>query len=456
MPADVTASTIRLSIVGDQGRADLSAPLWSEVSAVAESYAHTVGASGAPALATATGRALDPHQPVDQLGLENGDLLVALGGEPATGEAGHPAAATDDRRARPWAGSGVLPVAGLAAIGAGILAGLAGGLAALVCLAVLLAAALAAAVPLGVGSVRGRGAAAMVAPAFGAGAGLAVALGDGPGRAVLGVAVGAMGAVVVAAIARAFREDEDVVDVLDVWLVVAVVAAVVAGIVLVAGAQLTSVLALAFGIAVVMARLLPFVVLDVPDQALLDLDRLAVTAWSVRERRRSSRRRTAVRADGVREVVRHGQRLLSAGSVAIGVVVCVCGALLVVAAGGDLRGIGALVMVGLGGCALALIGRSMRARLPRLVMRVAAVFCVAFLGVALTDRIPAAEQWLVFAGCAGLGLIVVLVALAMGRGWRSIWWARMADIAETLTVVLVVAAIPLACGIFDGVRQLTS
>ena len=77
-----------------------------------------------------------------------------------------------------------------------------------------------------------------------------------------------------------------------------------------------------FAVAVVAARLLPYTVVDVPDQALLDLDRLAVTAWSAREQPRGSRRSAASSATTASSViVRRGQRLVSAGTVVIALVV---------------------------------------------------------------------------------------------------------------------------------------
>ena len=48
------------------------------------------------------------------------------------------------------------------------------------------------------------------------------------------------------------------------------------------------------------------------------------------------------------------------------------------------------------------------------------------------------------------------MGLALGQGWRSVWWARLADVVEALAVVLVVAAVPLAAGIFGAVRSLVS
>ena len=69
--------------------------------------------------------------------------------------------------------------------------------------------------------------------------------------------------------------------------------AVLTVVLLLLGASAQGLWAVLFAAAVVAARLLPYTVVDVPDQALLDLDRLAVTAWSAREQPRGSRRRAA-------------------------------------------------------------------------------------------------------------------------------------------------------------------
>ena len=54
--------------------------------------------------------------------------------------------------------------------------------------------------------------------------------------------------------------------------------------------------------------------------------------------------------------------------------VMVTGPLLVLGAGHDLQGISTVVMVGLGGAALALVARSFRSALPRVALRVSAVW----------------------------------------------------------------------------------
>ena len=66
------------------------------------------------------------------------------------------------------------------------------------------------------------------------------------------------------------------------------------------------------------ARFAPSLAIDVPDEALLDLDRLAVTAWSARDTRRSSRRgRIVVGADAMERLVHRASRIVTGASVAI-------------------------------------------------------------------------------------------------------------------------------------------
>jgi hypothetical protein len=302
-------------------------------------------------------------------------------------------------------------------------------------------------------SARARTAAS---PAFAAGAGFAATYTDGPGGLLLGLVVAALAAAVFAALGRTFL-DPDHDELVDVWLVVGGALAVVVTVLLLVGAAPQGLWAVLFAGAVVAARLLPFTVVDVPDEALLDLDRLAVTAWSARERPRGGRRRRSiVRFDGVTTVVHRGLRLVAAGTFVIAGTVALTGPLLVLGADRDRQGIGSLVMVGLGGAALALVARSFRSALPRVALRLAASSVLVFLGYVVLREFGPTTDWVVFASAAALGLLATVTAVSLGRGWRSVWWARVADIVEGLSIVLVVAAAPLASGFFDVVRGFTA
>ncbi len=462
----VAAATIRLSVVGPAGQADLAVPLWMDAASILEAYSLATGHVAVPGteLTTSAGRPLAAERSIEQLEVDHGDVLVvALDGTQADDHAAGGSAA-----AAAGAGTGLLSgrarsvlVAVASACGVGSALGLAfadGSVPVwvrVVCLGLLLLSGVAAAFPYGGRRSDGARIRSAASPAFGAAAGFALGYTPGPGGLLLGLAVAALAAVVFAALARAFLADEDD-DLIDVWLVVGAFLAVLAATLLMIGSAATSLLAVAYAAAIVAARLLPYVVVDVPDEALLDLDRLAVTAWSAREQARAGRRRTMVRPEGVRSVVTRGQRLVSAGTVVIALVVVVAGPVLVRAADRDLRGYGSLALVGLGAVALALVARSFRSVVPRLALRLAALGTAASLGAMLLLDGGSTLAWTVFVGAAVLGGLVVTTALSLGRGWRSVWWARVADVVEALSVVLVVAALPFASGLVAAVRGFTS
>jgi hypothetical protein len=456
--AGIAAATIRVTVVGDAGRADLAVPLWVDVASLAHSFAETVGTE-APRLASTSGILLDATSTVEQAGLRHGDVLVAL----APAAAPHPVDETSPTAAGPRPSGArvqslLLALAATCGLGgtAALAAGGGSGAARAVCLVLLLLCATVSAAPLPGASGASARARTAASPAFAAGAGFAATYTDGPGGLLLGLVVAALAAAVFAALGRTFL-DPDHDELVDVWLVVGGALAVVVTVLLLVGAAPQGLWAVLFAGAVVAARLLPFTVVDVPDEALLDLDRLAVTAWSARERPRGGRRRRSiVRFDGVTTVVHRGLRLVAAGTFVIAGTVALTGPLLVLGADRDRQGIGSLVMVGLGGAALALVARSFRSALPRVALRLAASSVLVFLGYVVLREFGPTTDWVVFASAAALGLLATVTAVSLGRGWRSVWWARVADIVEGLSIVLVVAAAPLASGFFDVVRGFTA
>ena len=310
--------------------------------------------------------------------------------------------------------------------------------------------------PLGPSSADETRIRSVVGPLLGASAGFVLGVRPGPAGLLLGVGVAALAALVFAALSRAFLpDDED--DLVDVVLAVSGVAAMVSLVLLLMGSSPVALMAVLYAAAVIAARLLPALVVDVPDEALLDLDRLAVTAWSAREQPRTSRRRRVlVRPDTVAAAVRRGQRQVSTTTVALAVVVAITGPLLVLGSESDLRGIGTWSMVGLGGAALALMARAVRSRTARTFLRLAGLWVLAFLGAELVRRSgPETVVWWVV-GTTVLGVVVAGSALSLGRGWRSIWWARAADVAQGLALVLVLALVTVAAGLFDAVRGFVS
>lgn len=457
MSVEMAGAAIRLTVLADEGRTDLAVPIWADLSLVAESCAEVFGGGIERTFITAAGGALRSDQPVAELGLSDGDILVATSrrvsapGAAAALDAPARVAERVDGRA------GLVAAAGVCALGAGALAGLAGGPQRVAALVVLLVSTVAILLPYAARHPWRRPALAALLPAVGAGLGLGAALSNSPGGDALGVGVGAMAAVVVAAVVRGQLDDRSSEPLL-VWLIGGSVVAVLAAVCVASGASLRSLAALVLGAGIIAARLLPLNVIDVPDRALLDIDRLAVTAWSARERPRAGRRRTAVRPEGVIELLKRGHRLLAAGAVAVAVVVVVAGPVLAALAigGSRVEEYGSFALIGLGAASLSLLVRSFRSRVARISLRLASAWVVGFTAILIVAHHSSLVGWSIAGGAAVLGVIAIATGLAIGRGWRSVWWARMGEIAESFAMVLAIAAIPFACGLFTAVRQLAS
>ena len=109
-------------------------------------------------------------------------------------------------------------------------------------------------------------------------------------------------------------------------------------------------------------------------------------------------------------------------------------------------------MVGLGAVALSLVARSFRALLPRPRCGSRPRGCWPSSGSRCCASSGRTVDCVFFGAVAAVALLVTLTAVSLGRGWRSVWWARVADLVEGLSIVLVVAAVPLASGFFAVVR----
>jgi hypothetical protein len=55
-----------------------------------------------------------------------------------------------------------------------------------------------------------------------------------------------------------------------------------------------------------------------------------------------------------------------------------------------------------------------------------------------------------------LGVIALTAAVATGRGWRSVWWSRRAEVAESLCGSFAFAAAVVAAGVFRRLWEMTS
>ena len=56
----------------------------------------------------------------------------------------------------------------------------------------------------------------------------------------------------------------------------------------------------------------------------------------------------------------------------------------------------------------------------------------------------------------GLGVIALAAAVATGRGWRSVWWSRWAEVAESMCGSFAIASAVVAAGIFRRLWETTS
>ena len=249
----------------------------------------------------------------------------------------------------------------------------------------------------------------VAAPAFAAAAAFAVVWAPEPERLPTIVGVTALVAAVAAAVARALDVQGD--EALRVWIVVGVALFLVTG----AGALLHASPQLVWGVllllATLAARFVPAVAIDVPDQFLIDLERLAVTAWSARERPHGRRGRMVVPPAAVAHVAARGARIVTASAAGVWVVVAVSAPMLIASATLPVDRIGARVMLGFSGAALLLAARSYRHPAARTMLRGAGLTCWAALSVVLLGLLDTSGS--VALGLAGILLAVLLVA---GRG----------------------------------------
>ncbi|MDN5745181.1 MAG: hypothetical protein L0H31_08665, partial [Nocardioidaceae bacterium] len=55
-----------------------------------------------------------------------------------------------------------------------------------------------------------------------------------------------------------------------------------------------------------------------------------------------------------------------------------------------------------------------------------------------------------------LAPLLVLVGVLVGRGWRSAWWSRRAEVAEAFSGAAAVGSVVVAVGFFRFLWELTS
>jgi len=444
-------ATIAVSIHGQAGVLDLVVPAGATSVDVAREYAKQAEVPGIPLLQTALGRRLNAGVPLGEAGVQAGDVLVATSGVHRPRRTTLLDAAKNAPES-PALASMIAAIASLAAVLAAWYAGRAGEeTARTVTVGVLLACALVGVLPLGRHS-RQRSAAA---PAFAAAAAFA-ALYE-PGVHLLPAILGAAGisAAVVAGIGRAVAVGGD--ETSTVWIAGGLTVFACCALPAMLGWDARVAWTVLVLLSMMAARFAPSLAIDVPDEALLDLDRLAVTAWSARDSTRRGRRgRLVVAADAMERLVHRATRVVTGASVAILVTVVVASPLLLHDASIDLDRIGARCLVFFAGCSLLLAARSYRHAAARALLRLAGLGALASLAAHLVVG-PGAGHLASFAYVVvGLGVVALAAAVATGRGWRSVWWSRRAEVAESLCGSFAFASAVVAAGVFRRLWEMTS
>ena len=444
--------SLALSVHGPSGVVDVAVPAGATVSDVAEEYARQAG-SAVPDLYDRLGSRLTSEAPLLDAGVRTGAVLVALPAGTAAAaqrrERRTPVAVTESGRPGPLSALWCA-VSGATALLAGWFAATAAtGTTYRVAVGLLGGAAALGVLPLG----RLAPHRAQVAPAFAAAAVLAVVWSPVPERlpSVLGLC--ALAGAVTAAVARALDRRSE--EALRVWVLVGLFLFAATGLAALVGVAAKVVWSLLLVTAMLAARFVPMLAVDVPDQYLIDIERLAVTAWSARERPRGRRGRIVVPPEAVAEVAQRGTRLVTAAAAAILVVIAVAAPMLLLTARLPLDWIGARCLVGFAGAALLLAARSYRHAAARVMLRLAGLVCLAALSVALVLDFPREVPRLLGIGGVLLGAVLVAVGVAAGRGWRSAWWARRAEVAEGLCGAFALASVVVAVGLFRRLWEMT-
>jgi hypothetical protein len=447
-----TTNSLAVTVHGPAGVIDLVVPAAAAAVDVAQEYARQSGLDTVPALHTSIGGPIASDASLVDAGVETGDVLVAT-------IVGARHAAPPVRRPSPvrsTTGPGALSALWFCVAAAA--AALAGWCAArspsgdlqTAAVAVLAGAGLLGVLPVG----RFVSHRVVAAPVFAGAAAFAVVWDPQLERLPMVVGVTGLVAALTAAVGRALDQRSE--EALRVWIVVGALLFVVTGLGALAGAPAQLDWSLLLVGALLAARFVPGFAVDVPDQYLIDLERLAVSAWSARELPGGKRGRSVVPLGAIAVVATRGTRVITASGAAILAVVVLAAPLLLATATARIDLIGARCLVGLAGGGLLLAARSYRHAAARALLRVAGLACwVALLVVLLRETGDDVDWWLAI-GAVLLAVLVVVVAVAVGRGWRSAWWSRRAEVAEGLCAAFALASLVVAAGWFRALWEVAS
>lgn len=444
--ADVLAITVH----GPVGALDLMVPGSATVVDVAREYAAEAGLAAIPLLCSRSGDLLVASATLDELGIDTGGILVATAGVPRPSRTDHqhpdpPSRRTGGPIAVLWCA-----VAGSVAAAAGWCAAHAGQRDHAAAIGVLVVAALLGLVPTGRYAVPR----AIAAPCFAGAAGFAWAWDPAPARLPMVLGITAASVAVGAALTRTVAGRAEAQ--LKVLVIAGALVFGVTGALTLLGWAPRADWAILLAGALLAARFVPGLAIDVPDQYLVDFERLAVTAWSARDRGPRRRVRSIVPVAAVAEVADRGARVVAASAAGVLVVTLVSAPLLLWTATLPVDRVGARLEVVLVGAGLVLAARSYRQSAARLLLRGAGLACWLALATYAAPRLTTGQLLTVSLSAIGLALVVVLAAVATGRGWRSAWWSRRAEVAEALCGSSALALVLVASGFFRHLWEMTS
>jgi hypothetical protein len=452
------AQSLALTVHGPWGSVDLVVPTEAVATDVAREYAAQSGLPAIPLIYTELGELLASDAVLADHGVDTGDLLVAS----PTVHRPPPSDSSAERSRRAPGGSltnpGAGPISVLVMSLAAAIAVLGGWFAARsgsdrlhdLAVDVLLAGAALGVLPIG----AYRHVRALAAPAFAAAAAFALIAETEQEKLPIVIGITGLAAGVVAAVARALDAGTDAAA--RVWIATGGGLFVLTALATLADLPPRATWSALLLLAMLAARVVPAMAVDVPDSYLIDLDRLAITAWSARERPRSRRGRVVVPESAVVAVAARGAAIITASAAAILGVSAVAAPLLLDSTDLPIDRVGARVLGVLCGAGLLVSARSYRRVAARQLLRLAGLACWVALAWALVP-VLSDGQWLAVAVVAvALALLMVMVAVATGRGWRSAWWSRRAEVAEGVVGSFAFAALVVSAGFFRVLWESTS
>jgi len=454
-PSRLASSHLRkhlaITVHGPLGSIDLVVPPEAAATDVAREYAAQAGLGSIPLIYTELGEPLPADTLLVDGGVDTGDVLVASTTVYRPATRSKPAA-----NAPPRATAG--PVSVLVLCLAAAVAVLGGWFAALssseglhrFAVGVLVAGAVLGVLPIGVH----RHVRALAAPAFAGATAFALVAETDQAKLPLVLGIAGLATAVVAAVARALDAGTDAAA--RVWIATGGGLFVLTGLATLADLPPRVTWSGLLLLAMLAARLVPAIAVDVPDSFLIDMDRLAITAWSARERPRSRRGRIVVPEAAVVAVAARGAAIITASAAGILAISAVSAPLLLASADLPIDRVGARVLVFLCGGGLLLSARSYRHTAARQLLRLAGVACWVALAWALVPVLSDGQWLAVSIAAVALALLLVMVAVATGRGWRSAWWSRRAEVAESMCGAFAIAAVVVAAGYFRILWESTS